>query len=326
MLSRALILRASGLRPVERMVRRWFIFRPLVRRFIAGDTLDEALQVSESLLKRDLRVTLDYLGENTRSEAEARTAVGTYIAMLEAIPKALPGNAASVLISTQAAARTPLPASEPLNISIKLTQCGLDQGESFCELNLREVLACALDKGNFVRLDMEGSAYTEATLTMLERVLPDFPNTGAVLQSYLYRTDEDVERIIRLNARCRIVKGAYLEHADVAYEQKSKVDEAYVRHAKRLLESAFYPAIATQDAAIIAELNRFIAEKQIDKSRFEYQMLYGIRRDLQESLVADGFNVRIYVPFGESWYPYFSRRLAERPANVWFIMKAAFGR
>lgn len=323
MLSRALILRASGLRPVERMVRRWFIFRPLVRRFIAGDTLDEALVASGELLKKDLRVTLDYLGENTRSETEARSAVRTYIEMLEAIPKSLPPGAVPVLVPPSGSIGIDLPPSEPLNISIKLTQCGLGQGETFCESNLREVLGCALAKDNFVRIDMEGSAYTETTLKMLEKVLPEFPNTGTVLQSYLFRTDDDVERIIRLKARCRIVKGAYLEPPEVAYKEKAKVDAAYVRQAKRLLESGFYPAIATQDGAIIAELNRFIAEKGIDKSRFEYQMLYGIRRDLQDSLTAEGFNVRIYVPFGDSWYPYFTRRLAERPANIWFIMKAA---
>ena len=326
MLSRALIIRASGLRPVERMVRRWFIFRPLVRRFIAGDTLDEALVASGELLNKDLRITLDYLGENTRSEAEARRAVRTYIEMLEAIPNSLPSGAVAVLVPPAGSLGMELPPSEPLNISIKLTQCGLDQGESFCETNLREVLACALAKDNFVRIDMEASAYTDATLRIFERVLPEFPNTGAVLQSYLLRTDADVELIIRLKARCRLVKGAYLEPPEVAYKEKSRVDKAYVQQAKRLLESGFYPAIATQDGAIIAELNRFVAEKGIDKSRFEYQMLYGIRRDLQESLVAEGFNVRIYVPFGDSWYPYFTRRLAERPANIWFILKAALRR
>lgn len=324
MLLRALILRASSLKSVERMVRHWFVFRPVVRRFIAGDTLQEALTASRDLLKRDLRVTLDYLGENTRSEAEAECAVKTYMEMLGEIPSSLPTGSPSVLTTAVGKLGASLPPSEPLNISIKLTQCGLDQGVEFCEKNLRTVLACALEKDNFVRLDMEASAYTEATVAMLERVLPDFPNTGTVLQSYLFRTDDDVERIIKLKARCRLVKGAYLEPPEVAYKDKAKVDEAYLRQAKRLLEFGFYPAIATQDAAIIEELNRYVAQKGIDKSRFEYQMLYGIRRDLQDSLVAEGYNVRVYVPFGDSWYPYFTRRLAERPANLWFIVKAAF--
>lgn len=325
MLSRTLILKASGWSPVEKMIRRWFLFRPLVRRFIAGDTLDEALSASKALLDKGLKVTLDYLGENTKSESEAFAAEKTYIEMLERIPSALPPDAPRVLIRSDGLGPT-LPPAEWLNISIKLTQCGLDQGEEFCEKNLREVLKCAKDHGNFVRLDMESSAYTERTLTMLERVLPDFPNTGTVLQSYLLRTDDDVERIIAMQARCRIVKGAYLEPPEVAHADKAKVDEAYVRQAKRLLEAGYYPAIATQDAAIIAELNRFIAQESIDRSRFEYQMLYGIRRDLQDSLLAEGYNVRVYVPFGDSWYPYFTRRLAERPANVWFILKAALRR
>ncbi len=322
MLLRALILKASGLKPVEHMVRRWRLFRPLVSRFIAGDTLEESLTASQELLKKNIRITLDYLGENTKSEEEALNAKKTYIQMLEQIPASLEPNPNPVLVASIAAPGANLPPAEPLNISIKLTQCGLDQGQAFCENNLREVLACALSKSNFVRLDMESSAYTEITLQTLEKMLPEFPNTGTVLQSYLLRNDEDVERIIGLRARCRLVKGAYLEPPEVAYKEKTKVDEAYVRQAKRLLEAGFYPAIATQDANIITELNTFVAEKGIDKSRFEYQMLYGIRRDLQDSLTAEGYNVRVYVPFGDSWYPYFTRRLAERPANIGFIIKA----
>jgi proline dehydrogenase len=321
MLSRTLILKASGLRPVERMVRRWALFRPLVRRFIAGDTLDEALNASQTLLAKKLRVSLDYLGENTQSEAEAQAATKTFVEMLDRIAAVLPADSSHVLVPAQCG-EGPLPPSEPLNISIKLTQCGLDQGDEFCEKNLRNVLQAAKERHNFVRLDMESSAYTDRTLDMLDRVLPDFPNTGTVLQSYLFRNDEDIDRIIAKKLRCRIVKGAYLEPATVAYPEKAKVDEAYVRQAKRLLEAGNYPALATQDEKIIKELNRFVTEKGIDRSRFEYQMLYGIRRDLQDSLVAEGYNVRIYVPFGDSWYPYFTRRLAERPANIWFIAKA----
>jgi proline dehydrogenase len=171
---------------------------------------------------------------------------------------------------------------------------------------------------------MEASAYTDRTIRMIERVWPEYRNTGTVLQSYLYRTDDDVERMIALGARVRLVKGAYLEPSDVAHPEKAKVDEAYVRQAKRLLDAAFYPAIATQDERIILELKRYVAEKGIDKGRFEWQMLYGIRRDLQEGLVREGYNVRVYVPFGDAWYPYFTRRLAERPANTLFILKSLF--
>jgi proline dehydrogenase len=318
MLSRALILKASELGFVERLVRRSKLFRPMVGRFIAGDDLETALANSATILERGFKVSLDYLGENTKTEAEAIEAKNTYIRMLESIGPFLKkrGPLIPCLKPGQSGP------SEDLNISIKLTQCGLDQGDEFCEHNLREVLWSAEELHNFVRLDMEGSAYTERTLLMLEKVFRDFQNTGTVLQSYLFRTDEDVERIIRLGARCRLVKGAYLEPSDIAYPDKKKVDEAYVRQAKRLLDAAFYPALATQDASIIGELKAYVEAKQIPKDRFEFQFLYGIRRDLQDSLLAEGYNVRIYLPFGDQWYPYFTRRLAERPANVAFILRA----
>lgn len=313
-LARTIVLKTSALAPVERLVRRSFLFRPLVRRFIAGDTLEEAIKASEELLGRGLRVSLDYLGENTKSEAEALEAKRTYVEMLERIA------AVSAVKSYQANPNGP----EPLNISIKLTQCGLDQGEAFAEKNYREVLEMAKGQHNFVRVDMESSDYTERTMRMIERVRPDYPSTGTVLQSYLYRTPKDVEQVIEWQARTRLVKGAYLEPASVAIPEKAKVDAAYVEQAKALLERGYYPALATQDETIIKELNAFVAERKIDKSRFEYQMLYGIRRDLQDGLAAEGYNVRIYVPFGDSWYPYFTRRLAERPANALFIAKSLF--
>jgi proline dehydrogenase len=300
MIARSLILKTSALAPVEKLVRKSFLFRGIVRRFIAGDTLDEALKVAEDLSSKGFLLSLDYLGENTKSEQEALAAKNTYIDMLERI-----------------AACT---CAEETNISIKLTQCGLDQGEAFAEKNYRSVLEAARD--NFVRVDMEGSAYTEQTIQMIKKVFPDHKNTGTVLQSYLYRTPEDVELMIELQARTRIVKGAYLEPAEVAHQQKSKVDEAYVECAKRLMKAGNYPALATHDEAIIKELKAYAETDKIDKSRYEFQMLFGIRRDLQDSLKAEGYNVRVYVPFGESWYPYFTRRLAERPANVMFILKS----
>jgi proline dehydrogenase len=171
---------------------------------------------------------------------------------------------------------------------------------------------------------MESSAYTERTVEIVTRAFHDFKNTGTVLQSYLYRTPDDVETMIRLQIRTRLVKGAYLEPPTVAHKEKSKVDEAYVACAKRLVSQGHYPAIATHDEAIIGLVNAYVEEQKIDKERFEYQMLYGIRRDLQESLMKDGYNVRVYVPFGDSWYPYFTRRLAERPANAFFIAKSLF--
>lgn len=304
MIGRALILKTAALPPVERIVRHSFLFRPLVKRFIAGDTLEQAMALAEDLCERGLLVSLDNLGENTRSEAEAVEAKKTYIAMLERI--------------AQSKHR------DKINISIKLTQCGFDLGDEFAEAAYREVLAVAQRLDNFVRVDMEDSSYTDRTVRMLERVFPDFPNTGTVLQSYLRRSIDDTKRMIRLGCRIRVVKGAYLEPASVAYEAKSKVDEVFVQMSQMLMKDGNYPAIATHDERIIQTLKEYAAQEGIGKDRFEFQMLFGIRRDLQDSLREEGYNVRIYVPYGDSWYPYFTRRLAERPANGLVILRALF--
>lgn len=370
MIGRSLILKTSSWKPVERTIRHSRLFRPLVRRFVAGDHLEDALPACQELLAKDLMVSLDYLGENVKSEEEALQAKTTYIEMLRAIdglpeireskPKQTPPPApvsagrTSVAAALRAAEYIPSEAlhapvgtrvdfeegtdphknrptiapddfaAEKLNVSIKLTQCGFDQGDELAEKNYREVVRIAAEKSNFIRVDMESSEYTERTLKIVERVWRETPNTGTVLQAYLYRTDTDVERMIELGMRVRLVKGAYLEPTTVAYADKSKVDEAYVRQAKRLLEGGYYPAIATHDEKIINELRAFVADKNISKSRFEFQMLYGVRRDLQDSLRSEGFNMRVYVPFGDHWYPYFSRRLAERPANIMFIARSLF--
>jgi proline dehydrogenase len=271
-----------------------------------------------------MKVSLDYLGENTATEQEALDAKATYIRMLERIAEV-----PAVKSWNQQHGDSPLlnqtgEGIEPLNISIKLTQCGLDQGTNFAERNFRDVLEAAKRFKNFVRVDMEASEYTERTMEMIGRVRNDYSNTATVLQTYLYRTPADVEKVIEWNARVRLVKGAYLEPASVAYPEKSKVDDSYISLGKRLLDAGTYPAFASQDEKIIKTLATYAAERKIDKSRFEFQMLYGIRRDLQESLTAEGYNVRIYVPFGDAWYPYFTRRLAERPANTLFIVKSLF--
>ncbi len=323
-LARSIVLKTAALPPVKHLVRKSFLFRPLVRRFIAGDTLEEALVASEAILSRGLKVSLDILGENTASEKEALVAKATYIKMLERI-------AEMPLVKKWNAEHGDSPdlnrtgaGIEPINISIKLTQCGLDQGVEFAERNLRDVLETAKKFKNFVRVDMEASEYTERTMEMIGRVFQDYKNTGTVLQTYLYRNDDDVEKVISWQARVRLVKGAYLEPATVAFPEKADVDEAYIRQGKRLLDAGMYPAFATQDESIVKDLTAYAKAKGIDKSKFEFQMLYGIRRDLQEGLAADGYNVRIYVPFGDAWYPYFSRRLAERPANAFFIVKSLF--
>lgn len=303
-LARALILKTAALRPVEKLVRKSFLFRGLVKRFIAGDTIEEAIKVAEELTAKGFYTSLDYLGENTKSEAEALAAKATYIEMLDKI-------AAS-------------PCGQRTNISIKLTQCGLDQGEEFAQNNFEDVLEAAKGHENFVRIDMEGSEYTERTMQMMERVWAKYKNTGTVLQTYLYRTPDDVQQIIEWQMRTRLVKGAYLEPEAVAFPEKAKVDEAYVTLGKKMIEEAFYPAFATHDEAIISALKAHADAKGIGKEKFEFQMLFGIRRDLQDSLLKEGYNVRVYIPFGDSWYPYFTRRLAERPANMFFILKSMF--
>ncbi|MBS1721879.1 MAG: proline dehydrogenase family protein [Armatimonadetes bacterium] len=302
MLFRSLILKASGLGWVKKLVTRSRLFRPMIKRFIAGETLTDAFQVAEALAGGCMNVSLDLLGENVATEIEAERATAAYIEVVEKIAQS--------------------EFKDKINISIKLTMLGLDQGDAVAESNFRRLLTAAKPHGIFVRADMEASAYTERTIAMIERVYGQFPNTGTVLQSYLHRTQEDVERLIRLGCRVRIVKGAYLEPEAVAFQDKEVVDAEYLKAAKRLMEAGNYPAIATHDAGIIQKLKDYAELQKIPKERFEWQFLYGIRRDLQDQLRDEGYNVRIYVPYGAQWYPYFSRRLAERPANMLFIAKS----
>lgn len=302
MLFRTLILRASGLRLVRALVSKSFIFRPMVRRFIAGESLDDAMRVGEELAAQGYFVSLDLLGENVATVAEAERATNEYIEIVRRI-------AAS-------------PHRDRINISIKLTALGLDQGDEVAEANFRRLLSDALPHGIFVRADMEASPYTERTIALIERLFPEFPNTGTVLQAMLHRTCDDMERLISLGCRMRLVKGAYLEGEQVAIQNKATVDKMYVEGAKTLLTRANYPALATHDEQIVQNIEEFAASAGVPSEKFEWQMLYGIRRDLQAGLLAKGYNVRVYVPYGAEWYPYFTRRLAERPANLFFIAKA----
>ena len=343
MLSRSLVLKVTSWGWMERLVKKSFLFRPMVKRFVAGNTLGEALDICSALSSRGFLLSLDLLGENVKSVDEAITAKNTYIDMLGAIDakglNPLPRDGSCMTEEVgggrQASSSTPQPpssdtniprrgASERTNISIKLTQCGFDQGDELAERHYREVLAEANKRGNFVRVDMEDSRYTERTVSMIERVWPDFKNTGTVLQTYLYRTPKDMDRMIALGARIRIVKGAYAEPKEIAYPSKKDVDRVYVELAKRALKEVNYPAIATHNERILEEIKAFVSAEGIDRASFEFQMIYGVRRDLQEKLRAEGYNMRIYVPFGEAWYPYFTRRLAERPANFFFLFKSLF--
>jgi proline dehydrogenase len=268
------------------------------RRFIAGETVEEAIRAARQVEAAGLLQTLDYLGESVRTLAEADAATRDYLRVVDAILLAGIGR----------------------NLSLKLTQLGLDVDRASAVDNLRRILERAHDF--FVRLDMESSQYTETTLGIFETLWEqNYRNIGVVLQADLLRTGQDVERILPLGARIRLVKGAYREPASVAYPSKADVDATYATLMKRLLLEGTYPAIATHDEAMISEAQKYVTEQHISKDRFEFQMLYGIRRDLQTSLVAQGYRVRVYVPFGRQWFPYFMRRLGERPANVGFVLR-----
>jgi proline dehydrogenase len=216
------------------------------------------------------------------------------------------------------------PHRDKMNISVKLTALGMDLGDQVAVENYKKILDVCKPHDIFVRADMEASPYCDRTVHIIEDLFADYKNCGTVLQAYLHRTPNDVQKMIALKARVRIVKGAYLEPETVAYQSKAKVDEMYVNLAKTLLCEGNYPAIATHDAKIIAELKEFIKKEHIPNERFEWQMIFGVRRDLQEQLLSEGHNIRIYIPYGAAWYPYFSRRLAERPANLLFILKSLF--
>ena len=210
------------------------------------------------------------------------------------------------------------------NISIKLTQLGLDLDREFCYQNLREIAARAASQGNFVRVDMEGSRYTQPTLDLVFRARKEFENVGAVIQAYLYRSEQDVRRLLEARTRIRLCKGAYLEPESIAFKEKRDTDANFVKLMKLLLDSGIYHGIATHDLAMIGATKRYARERNIDPNQFEFQMLYGVRREVQQRLSRQGYNVRIYIPYGRWWYPYFMRRLAERPANLLFILKTLF--
>lgn len=275
--------------------------RAVAHRFVAGETMDDALEAARALNRHGFKVTLDHLGEHVSSASEAEAAAGVYLGLLDQIE------------------RRRLEA----NVSLKLTQFGIDLDQTLCHRLLVEVVARASKLENFVRIDMESSAYTERTLALFAETYRRFPTAvGPVIQAYLFRSEADVRALIRLGARVRLCKGAYAEPEGVAYADKVAVDRSYVRLAEQLLLLARYPALATHDARIVDHAKRFAERWDIGKDRFEFQMLYGIRRDLQMELVRAGYNVRVYVPFGEAWYPYLTRRLAERPANLTFVVNS----
>jgi len=274
------------------------------RRFIAGESVEEAIEAAKAIERDRLMVTLDFLGESVASIAEADAATRAYLAVVDTI-------AASGV---------------ERNISLKLTQLGLTIDRATCVDNLRRILDVARTKDFFVRIDMENSPFTEVTIGVFETMWQQgYRNVGVVLQSCLSRSEADAVNMNALGARVRLVKGAYKEPKDVAYQSKAEVDAAYMRIMRILLAGGNYPAIATHDPAMIDATRGFAAERGVDPSSYEFQMLYGIRRDLQASLVREGYRVRVYVPFGREWFPYFMRRLGERPANVGFVVRGVLG-
>jgi len=276
--------------------------RKMSRRFVAGETLDDAIAAARKCNSLGMMASLDYLGENVSTTTDAQRARDAYLEIFDRI------------------------AAEKLeaNVSCKLTQMGLDLSPEFCEGLVESVVERAASHGNFLRVDMEGSVYTQRTVELVKRIRSRNAAIGTVIQAYLYRSEKDIQDLLAYGCRIRLCKGAYKETVEVAFERKEDVDGNYVRLMRALLPSGVYHGIATHDPKMIGETIRAAAEKQISKDAFEFQMLYGIRTDLQRRLVRGGYRVRVYIPYGNDWFPYFMRRLAERPANIGFLMRNFF--
>ncbi len=299
---RSLLLFLSRQKHLRKWVETSALVQGLSSRFVAGETLDDALRVGRQINSEGITLTLDHLGESVTSLDEASQARDVYLHTLSAIHEnRICGN-----------------------VSLKLTQFGLDFSTRQCSANVEQLVQCAAALGNFVRVDMESSEYTDRTLELVEELHGRYRSVGTVIQAYLYRSRADVERLCAAGIRVRLCKGAYLEPASVAFPHKAEVDRNYVELMKLLLDRGEYPAIATHDEKIIDATKAYAGQQGIGTDRFEFQMLYGIRRDLQRRLVAEGYRLRLYVPFGKAWYPYLMRRLAERPANVFFLARHVF--
>jgi proline dehydrogenase len=296
---RALLLYLSESKRLAPLIMRNSVSRRVARRFVAGETLDDAIEAAREVNRAGQSASLDLLGENVSDEAGARRAADGYLEMFNRI------------------AREKLDA----NVSLKLTQLGLDLREELCQELIEKIVAHASALGNFVRIDMEGSAYTQRTVEITKRVRAKHADVGTVMQAYLYRAEQDVRDLLAIGCRMRLCKGAYKEPPEIAFPKKEEVDANYVKLMKLLLPSGIYHGIATHDPAMIRATKEFAREKNIARDQFEFQMLYGIRTDLQRQLVREGYRLRIYIPFGTDWFPYFMRRLAERPANLVFFLR-----
>lgn len=305
---RRLLITLSQSEAMRRFVTQFGPARRTARRFIAGETLDEAIAVVRDLNSRGILATLDHLGENVASREDARRAAREYQELLQRI-------ADEGVQST---------------ISVKLTHVGLDFGENFCCDAMQGIIQTARSVGNIVEIDIEGSEYTQSTLNVFHCLLDEYQNLRLALQAYLFRTEGDLRGLIERRSSVRLCKGAYDEPPAIAWKDKAEVDGSFARlmdvmMSEDAIQNGFYPALATHDHVLILRVEREVTGRSIGKDRFEFQMLHGVRRDWQQRLAADGYRLRIYVPYGTQWYPYFMRRLAERPANVLFITRAFMG-
>jgi len=301
MLTRSALIYLSRQEGLKEFAARFSLFKKLTTRFIAGETIDEAIAAIREVNAHGCTASFDHLNEGVTNAKATEAEVTEYLNVLARIDDT----------------------GIKSNVSIKLTQFGLEIDPELAYRNARRIVEDAKRRGNFVRVDMEGSNVTQVTLDIFNRLRAEFElnDVGIVVQSYLYRTREDVAALLKIPARIRLCKGAYNEPAEVAYPQKKDNDDNYVRVMQMLLSSGVYHGIATHDPKMIDATIDFTQREGIGKDAFEFQMLYGIRRDLQEQLARDGYGMRIYVPYGKHWYPYFMRRLAERPANIWFVLK-----
>lgn len=304
MLVRNFIFWLSTKRSVTDSIARRGMRYGFARRFVAGETLEEALTASQQLCSEGRRVSLNHLGENVTTEKAAREVCASYIRMIEELhAKNLAGN-----------------------ISIKLTQLGLDLGKDLCQSLAREIAARAAALGRTIEMDMEGSAYTDVSLDIFENAQRELGNCGLAVQAYLHRAEKDLQRLAPLKPKIRLVKGAYREPKSIALQNKRDVDENYKRLTTLLLEGAaqgtYFPAIASHDPFMVAHAQSEVARLHLPQDRYEFQMIYGIRRDLQQQVHDAGHTLQVYVPFGTDWCPYFMRRLSERPANCWFVLRS----
>jgi proline dehydrogenase len=301
MITRSALLYLSEREGLKDFAARFSLFKKITTRFVAGEDIEEAVAAIRLINERGCTASFDHLNESVKNEAEATAETEEYLAVLARIDET----------------------GIKSNVSIKLSQFGLQLDPELAYRNAHRIVQDAATRGNFVRVDMEGSEVTQATIDIFKRLRAEFGlnDVGIVLQSYLRRTMDDAHDLLKIPARIRLCKGAYKEPPEVAFPDKKDVDDNYVRVMQLLLSSGTYHGIATHDPKMIDATIAYMQRENISKDAFEFQMLYGIRRDLQEKLAREGYNVRVYVPYGKHWYPYFMRRLAERPANIWFVMK-----